>query len=68
MKEEALEKYFEFLDSNKDRYGLIAYRLIDGISMEFTMKKGFEQNIGYLFANKLKPDFITGSHSVIENQ
>lgn len=68
MEREALEQYFEFLDSNKEQYGLVAYRLMGGTSLEFTMKKGCEQNIGYLFSNKLRPEFITGSHAVTENQ
>ena len=63
MEKPSLEKYCEFLDENKERYGLVSYEFVADKVIVFYFKKGYEQNLKLLFETKLKPESITGGRT-----
>ncbi|NUG49669.1 hypothetical protein [Acinetobacter lactucae] len=63
MEKPALEQYCQFLDENKERYGLVSYEFVTDKVIVFYFKKGHERNVDFLFGTKLKPESITGGRT-----
>lgn len=64
MTEKTLKRYTDFLDENKERFGLISYEILNDITIVYTMKKGYERNFEMLFNHRLKPEKVTGGRPV----
>lgn len=63
MDSPSLEKYCQFLDENKERYGLVSYEFVTDKVVVFYFKKGYEGNVRFLFGTSLKPESITGGRA-----
>lgn len=50
----------QYLDENKDQYGLVSYELISDITLVLNFKKGYEFYARELAEHHLKPETITG--------
>ncbi|MEX5401163.1 hypothetical protein WCD96_11905 [Proteus mirabilis] len=50
----------QYLDENKDQYGLVSYELISDITLVLNFKKGYEFYARELAEHRLKPETITG--------